>query len=280
MTNTKLWQQVAAFQMDKDQSALSFTQRLARENGWSLGFARRVTEEYRRFIYLAACAGHPVTPSDEVDQAWHLHLVYTRSYWDDLCRDVLGKPLHHGPTEGRKREADKFTDWYARTLASYRSEFGEDPPRDIWPPSVVRFSPQARFQRVNVGDAWMISRSRVRQGVTLCSGVALLGTLLIACSGGSAVSDTWLVAGGWILVIGVVVVVRSISKSQGRKGQNSDHSHGCTGCGSSSNSSSRDNHSGCGDNSSTRHDDSDSGSSGCGSSSSGCGSSCGGDGGD
>ncbi|MEK6230809.1 MAG: hypothetical protein N2A42_03075 [Luteolibacter sp.] len=33
--------------------------------------------EYKRFVALAMLAGHPVTPSEEVDQAWHLHLVYT-----------------------------------------------------------------------------------------------------------------------------------------------------------------------------------------------------------
>lgn len=273
MKNKMLWQQVAAFRLEEGQQALSFTQRLARENGWSLEFARRVVEEYKRFVYLAACAGHPVTPSDEVDQAWHLHLVYTRSYWEDLCRDVLGKPLHHGPTRGGPQEADKFTDWYQRTLASYRNEFGEEPPVDIWPPSKIRFSTQARFQRVDIGDAWVISRSKVRQGVTLGAAAMVLGTMLMACSGGDAISDTWLVAGGWILVIGVVVFVRSRSKAQGRKGQDSDNSSssGCSGCGSSSSSNSHDSHSGCG----SHH-----GGSGCGSDSgsSGCGSSCGGGG--
>ncbi len=42
-------------------------------------------DEYRRFAFLAATAGHPVTPSDAVDQAWHLHLTYSRDYWDRFC---------------------------------------------------------------------------------------------------------------------------------------------------------------------------------------------------
>ena len=59
--------------------------RLASENGWSREYAVRVMQEYRRFAFLAVAAGHPVSPSDAVDQAWHLHLVYTRSYWDEFC---------------------------------------------------------------------------------------------------------------------------------------------------------------------------------------------------
>jgi hypothetical protein len=95
-TNDPLWLKLKDFAFDP-QDALTFTRRLARENNWSPDFSRRVVDEYRRFLFLALRAGHPVTPSDEIDQAWHLHLVYTRSYWEELCRDILGRPLHHGP---------------------------------------------------------------------------------------------------------------------------------------------------------------------------------------
>ncbi|MGF2075510.1 glycine-rich domain-containing protein, partial [Enterococcus casseliflavus] len=90
-------------------------QRLARENGWKLEFTRRVVAEYKRFIFLAIVAGHAVTPSQQVDQAWHLHLLYTRSYWDDFCGQVLGLRIHHGPTQGGSAEQAKYRDWYDRT---------------------------------------------------------------------------------------------------------------------------------------------------------------------
>ena len=96
----ELWQRIAAFEFDPVDAALPFSRRLARDNGWSDAFAQRAVEEYRRFVFLAMVAGHPVTPSDEVDQVWHLHLCYTRSYWEDLCGEVLPRPLHHGPTRG------------------------------------------------------------------------------------------------------------------------------------------------------------------------------------
>ncbi|MEL6984422.1 MAG: hypothetical protein AAFO29_18495, partial [Actinomycetota bacterium] len=124
-------------------------------------FAERVVAEYRRFLFLAASAGHPVTPSEEVDQAWHLHLVYTRSYWDELCGEVLGFPLHHGPTVGGPAEGAKFTDWYQRTLDSYRRLFGTEPPADIWPAPDARFANADRFQRINTAEHWVVPKPAV-----------------------------------------------------------------------------------------------------------------------
>lgn len=151
---------IDAYTPDDPGAAFPYSARLARENGWSRGFTRRVIEEYKRFAYLAAVAGHPVTPSDQVDQAWHLHMIYTRSYWDDFCGEVLGMPLHHGPTKGGGKEHDKYTDWYGRTLDSYREIFGAEPPGDIWPSARRRFGEDVEFQRVNRARHWVIRKPR------------------------------------------------------------------------------------------------------------------------
>src|SRR4051794_29247128 len=81
-----------AFTPDEPGVVFPFSARLAREQGWTRAQAERVVREYLRFVYLAATAGHPVTPSKMVDEAWHLHLTYTRGYWDELCGRVLGMP--------------------------------------------------------------------------------------------------------------------------------------------------------------------------------------------
>jgi hypothetical protein len=140
---------IEAFQIDEGTPDLSFRDRLARENRWTKSYADRVIREYLRFVTLAMTAGHTVTPSDQVDQAWHLHLTYTHSYWDRLCGEVLGRPLHHGPTRGGRSESDKYWECYQRTLASYQSLFGQPPPRDIWPPPEVRFGADLNHVRVN-----------------------------------------------------------------------------------------------------------------------------------
>ncbi len=74
------WTPLSRYAIGPADAALPFTTRLGRENGWSPAAAERVVAEYRRFCFLAIAAGHPVTPSDAVDQAWHLHLTYTRDY--------------------------------------------------------------------------------------------------------------------------------------------------------------------------------------------------------
>lgn len=106
----ELLERLDAFEIDDADSRFRFSDRLARENGWSAEFCRRVIEEYKCFAFLAVAAGHPVTPSDQVDLVWRLHLLYTRSYRQDFCEGVLRKPLHHGPTRGGNSEREKFHD--------------------------------------------------------------------------------------------------------------------------------------------------------------------------
>ena len=153
-----VWGRIAAHRFDDPTARLTFTARLARENGWTIGRAVRVVDEYRRFAFLARTAGHPVTPSEDVDQAWHLHLAYTHDYWETWCRDVLGAPLHHGPTRGGQAEADRYDSQYRRTLAAYTAAFDEVPPADIWPPAERRFGPDLAWRRVNLACNWVIPK--------------------------------------------------------------------------------------------------------------------------
>ena len=98
-------------------------------------FALDVIEEYKKFLYLMAVSDHPVTPSIEVDQVWHLHLIYTCQYWNDFAKHMPFEP-HHGPTKGGSQESEKFTEWYSKTLESYKNVFGMNPPVNILEPSV------------------------------------------------------------------------------------------------------------------------------------------------
>src|SRR5688572_22064054 len=101
---TALMDRLQAYELDDIGARLSFSKRLARDNAWSETYALHVIEEYKRFAFLAVAAGHPVTPSDQVDQVWHMHLIYSRAYWEDFCPNVLQTPLHHGPTKGGQQE--------------------------------------------------------------------------------------------------------------------------------------------------------------------------------
>jgi uncharacterized protein (TIGR04222 family) len=145
------------FELDEPQATFPFTRRLARDNLWSHVYAQRVVREYKRFALLAATCGRPVTPSDQVDQAWHLHLLYTESY-ARFCAEVLRVPLHHRPTQGGPDEALKFRAWYERTVELYRDRFGEPPPSDIWPPADQRFSEDMHHARVHTRRNWIVPR--------------------------------------------------------------------------------------------------------------------------
>lgn len=152
-----LWNSLQKFELDHPHSSFTFTHRLARENGWSMHYAIRAVDEYKKFIFLICNSEHPLTPSDQVDQVWHLHLLYTESYWKDLCSRTLGREIQHGPTKGGMQEAEKFTDWYARTLELYRAFFLTAPPIDIWPDPKKRFS-DVHFRRVNLRTTWCIRK--------------------------------------------------------------------------------------------------------------------------
>ncbi|HZF30172.1 MAG TPA: hypothetical protein VE907_13725 [Gammaproteobacteria bacterium] len=168
------WQRLLNLELDASDTALPFSERLARENGWSARFADRAMEEYRKFCFLAVHAGHPVTPSEEVDQVWHLHMLYSRHYWDTLCRDTLETSLHHGPTQGGAAEGRKYHEWYEDTLASYRRYFG-GPPEEVWPAARERFDPRNDFVRVNRRDVVTFDRALLRRGAL---GVLLGGGVL------------------------------------------------------------------------------------------------------
>jgi hypothetical protein len=172
-----IWRALAEYQIGPAGVTLSFAARLARENGWSPPYTERVIEEYRRFCFLAVSSGHPVTPSDAVDQVWHLHLTYTRDYWDRFCPEVLGRPLHHGPTAGGPDEQHRFYEQYAATLRSYERTFGHAPATEIWPSAARRLIDDPRARRVHPRDGivvpWRFAAATVIVAAAVTAGLVL-----------------------------------------------------------------------------------------------------------
>jgi uncharacterized protein (TIGR03382 family) len=205
-----LWQRIRNYAFDDSQAPFPFSARLARENDWTRDRTLRVLEEYRRFLFLAVTAG-PCTPSVEVDQAWHLHLLYTRDYWDDLCVNVLRTPLHHGPTRGGIREEQKFGDLYERTLALYRTCFGQEPPPDLWPPSPVRFDPRHRTVQVTRVTHWIVRKPPFfRQHAAPLALLLVGGCAAAAMSAGTmAFMVILLIAASWLLGRRIVRAIRA-----------------------------------------------------------------------
>jgi hypothetical protein len=191
VSDVNLWNRIEAYSLDRPGVSLPFSARLARENGWSSEFTRRVVEEYKKFIYLMRVSGEMLTPSQEVDKAWHLHLVYTRDYWLGFCRDVLGRDIHHNPTEGGAAESARYRNCYRRTKERYREEFGTMPPSDIWPDEETRFGDSggnrpddtSRFpfmiSKSHVGIAGLLATLVVFAGWSLEEGFSSVGPVLV-----------------------------------------------------------------------------------------------------
>src|SRR5688572_9734661 len=274
------WQRLSCLDLDAAPAAFPFSRRLARDNGWSRAFAAKAIDEYRKFCFLAVHAGHPVTPSDEVDQVWHLHLTYSRHYWDTLCRDTLDEPLHHGPTQGGAGEDRKFEDWYEATLVSYRRYFGE-PPNDVWPAAAERFHERNDFVRINRRDVVTLDRTVLKRGLlaSLAGGGILAVAHAVAQAEGTdegAPQISFVVALAAALIVAfIVAVVRSRRrKARGakRKGERANDSAAAAGgaAGTGNPSGRNDNGDGVGD------AGADGGAGGCGSSGCGGGGGCGG----
>ncbi|MGE4069796.1 MAG: TIGR04222 domain-containing membrane protein [Lysobacterales bacterium] len=172
-----LWARLQAHPFEQPELGLDFARRLAREQGWTLTYARRAIDEYRRFCFLACVSDHELTPSDAVDEVWHLHLCYTRDYWKQFCPEVLGRALHHGPTLGGREESLRYREQYAQTIALYEDYFGETP-LDLWPGTRERFAAKPAWITVEHGRYWLLPKPRWPGAASACAALLALATLL------------------------------------------------------------------------------------------------------
>jgi hypothetical protein len=127
MQDPDLWHRIETYDFPK-----GFEENLATRFGGSTRTARILRDEYRRFVYLAVIAPKEVTPSEQIDYVWHVHLTYTRDYWENFCKNVIGQDLHHNPSDGPE-SLPRYRDQYAETLFLYEKEFNEQPPEQVWP---------------------------------------------------------------------------------------------------------------------------------------------------
>jgi uncharacterized protein (TIGR04222 family) len=129
-----LWSAIQQFPLNDPDAEITFSRKLSAKQNWSPSYTEQVIEEYRKFLFLCCISPNGASPSQAVDEAWHLHLTYTKSYWIDLCKNTLNKDIHHHPSGGGDVEDHRHRDWYKETLGLYQSVFESPPPNDIWPP--------------------------------------------------------------------------------------------------------------------------------------------------
>lgn len=222
MKDPELWQKIDAFKLDKENSEFTFSNRLTRDNKWNYEFSCRVINEYKRFMYLCCVGYGEITPSDSVDQAWHLHLTYTKSYWIQLCKQTLNRQIHHNPTKGGNIEREKYSSCYDAIFDAYFAEFGSKPPKDIWPDNKKRFS-NINFKRINVSEYWLIKKPGLPYSIVLIPASLLIAGLFIQ----SENSIPWF---SFILCfIFLLIIIRTIRGGRkGGKKRGGDSNNGCS----------------------------------------------------
>ena len=148
--------QITQFKVDRPHDIYPFSTKLARDYGWSGTYTYRAIQEYKKFVFLSIETGRSLSPSTAIDRVWHQHLLYTHSYWDEFCGQVLGKSLHHTPSSGGIDEGIKYHRQYCQTLVCYRQYFG-NPPEDIWNSPTIRTEGHS-CQWVDKTRCWVIRK--------------------------------------------------------------------------------------------------------------------------
>ncbi len=100
--------------------------RVAKEHRYSIKDAEQLVKEAKRMLYLSIVTDQAISPSVEIDDAWHEMLMFTRFY--RAFADFIGGFIHHDPTPGPP-DGGRL---YAKTKENYEKQFGELPNPRYW----------------------------------------------------------------------------------------------------------------------------------------------------
>jgi hypothetical protein len=171
-TNSKLWQRIEAFDIDRHGDENSFSARLAGANGWSPVKAGAAIEEYKKFIYLVCAVDSPLAPRR------------SSTKFGSCISWTHGPP---GPT----REASSAAD---PQRADRRRPGADVPPAgplcgdalalhggvrlrapaEFWPPVSERFAAATSRQEIVRNSGWIAPAPSGYGSILWCIGAALL----------------------------------------------------------------------------------------------------------
>jgi hypothetical protein len=127
-----LWEHITARFGNTHASVKAFTGKIARKHNWKTSFAAKALGEYKKFIYLGIVSDFQVTPSKAIDIVWHEHLLFSKAY-REFCTTIIKQPFDHNPELlPMTDQTGVFSVQYLDTLELYKTEFGIEPPVDIW----------------------------------------------------------------------------------------------------------------------------------------------------
>merc|ERR1711964_442295 len=125
--------------------------RLASKMGWTEERMHKTISEYFRFISLVMLHSKgemtlEVTPSQDIDETWHNHMLFTRSYISFCNKYNNGEYIHHQPSyrdDGSRpggfdaslsREENNriLLAAFRQTREAYKHAFGAEAPEEVW----------------------------------------------------------------------------------------------------------------------------------------------------
>lgn len=116
----------------KNTSVRAFANKIMKKHRLPKAFTFRAIEEYKKFVYLGVISDFIVTPSKYIDLIWHEHLLFSKAY-REFCNEVIHYQFDHQPElVAMEDQTELYSIQYLETLDLYRSEFGMEPPENIW----------------------------------------------------------------------------------------------------------------------------------------------------
>lgn len=117
--------------------SIRFEDNLRTAGDWTIEASERITDAYRRFLYLKAISGETLTPPSWIDAAWHQHLAFATNYV--ALEEALGRRIvHRQRLTSEEREAG-----WDRGRELWEAEFDDAPPIRMWPPRRAWWRPWA-----------------------------------------------------------------------------------------------------------------------------------------
>jgi hypothetical protein len=127
-----LWGHITEVFGGTNASAKAFATKIARKHNLNNRFALNAVSEYKKFVYLGIVSDFNVTPSKIIDIVWHEHLLFSKAY-REFCSTIIEYTFDHNPElMPMTDQTGQFSAQYLDTLALYKTEFGIEPPADIW----------------------------------------------------------------------------------------------------------------------------------------------------
>lgn len=93
---------------------------------WDDTKRRREAERYAKLLLVAVeNRSHPIAPTRDIDQMWHLHMLHPKAYYED-CMRLFGEIFDHdGGFGAAPSEEPILRENFLKTKALYEQRWGE-----------------------------------------------------------------------------------------------------------------------------------------------------------